>query len=480
MRAHGPTGPANRDPTHIRLLLAFVLVFALVGLSPVAGGKASKYLEVAMTVDRSEAAPGDIVAFRIFADPLREKAKNLLVTNSLPVGLHLVMTLAPRSCEETEDSWACVQADLEPLIIEIRALVQHGTEGLLLVNEATVRYGEKDPDDDEDDREDEAHPSHSGGSVTVSASVRVVSSATDPGPRIALGLSTFETVVVPGEEITFDLEITNSGSRAAHNVSVVASVSGDADVVSGFPLSSIRENRIEWYLDYLPVGVFNFLLNVSLVTTSSLAELQVIATVSYTDEWKDGLNVQTGHQSSFAVPIAVALPPPIAVATLPVGQVAAVVAAALTGLIVVQRVLALPFRGHSKGGQLFLLHRSGVVLKHYSAGRFRRADSDIVGGMLAAVRMFVQDSVDPNAGPLREIRFGGRNILFVNGENITLAAVDAHGDTDRFANDAMRFLRELEALHGHALADFDGTPERLEGIDAAFATFQKELSRRNA
>jgi len=95
-------------------------------------------------------------------------------------------------------------------------------------------------------------------------------------------------------------------------------------------------------------------------------------------------------------------------------------------------------------------------------------DSDILGGMLAAVRMFIEDSMNPSAGALQEIRFSGGSIVFVTGQNAALAALNARGNRARFANRAMGLLREFENLNGDALSNFDGLAGRLDGIDALF------------
>jgi len=142
-------------------------------------------------------------------------------------------------------------------------------------------------------------------------------------------------------------------------------------------------------------------------------------------------------------------------------------------VLVVQRTVGLPSIGRSGADEIFLLHRSGLVLEHFSRQPFPRADSDIVGGMMAAMRMFVEDSLSPYSGHLREIRFGSGNIVFVNGENVTLAAVNARGKSARFANRAMRFLREFERTNGEALQNFDGVSGGLQGVHTLVHRFTR-------
>jgi len=95
--------------------------------------------------------------------------------------------------------------------------------------------------------------------------------------------------------------------------------------------------------------------------------------------------------------------------------------------------------------------------------------------MLTAVQSYLENSVDSSAGPLRQITFGGRGIIFANGGNAILAAVIRKGDPAVFFAQAPRFLADLEARGGAAIANWDGVAERLDGIDDAFRDFTKEL-----
>jgi hypothetical protein len=121
-------------------------------------------------------------------------------------------------------------------------------------------------------------------------------------------------------------------------------------------------------------------------------------------------------------------PPAPPVSPIPGLIVAAVVAFVVRGLFVPPGSIGSSRLGGSGADEIFLLHRSGILLKHVSSKRARDMDSDILGGMLSAVRMFVEDSMEPSAGPLQEIRFRGGSIVFVTGATTTLAAVNARGN----------------------------------------------------
>ncbi len=451
-------------------MLLFVLSFGFVvsSLLPLAAGHVDTYVEAAMEVDRTEASPGDLVTFSIFVDPLRGRAKTFLVSNTLPEGLGLVSSIAPSTCARSEDIWVCTQKDLEAFTIEIRAVVEHGTEGTRLVDEARVWVWEDDDAQEKDDRR----------MIIVQATVRVVPFRSVIGALLEVRLTADQLIAIPGGELDYRIEVTNSGSAPATSVSVQASLPKDVALISASPSPVVRDDALEWNLAFLPVGSFTFLFTVRVPEQGDLLELHTSVTATYLTDGSELPHVRSAPQSALVILVATVLPPSL-VRVVPISTIAAVIAGVAVSLLVAQRVLVLPLHGRTRVDQVFLLHRSGVVLKHYSSRAFRSTDSDIAGGMLAAIQMFVQDSVDVNAGPLREIRFGDRNLLFVRGENVTLAAVDAQGDTAGFVERATRFVGDLEDLNGHMLADFDGIAESLDDLDAAFRRFTKELARRN-
>src|SRR5438093_2468583 len=124
---------------------------------------------------------------------------------------------------------------------------------------------------------------------------------------------------------------------------------------------------------------------------------------------------------------------------------------------------------------MFLLHRSGLVLKHFVARGLVAGDTYIQCSMLTAVQSYLENAVDASAGPLRQITFGGRDIIFANGPNVILAAVVRRGDPGVFFARAPGFLADLETRTGTTLANWDGVEERLHGVEGAFRTFTKEL-----
>src|SRR5438552_2188236 len=308
----------------IPLLLAFG--FVLVAAVPLAAGGGDQPLAASMLVSRTQASPGDNVTFWIWITPLKEKARNLIVTESNLDGFAVVSSEAPGSCLQTQLTWVCVQDELRPFAI---------------------------------------------GSM----------------------------------ELLFNATVPSS-------------------------------NRV----DHVELGV---------AATYQAADGGVV-------------RVETKPSSFSLLP----LPSGPRVWPLQVGMVLAVLAFVGRSLFLPQGPIGSARTRAPGAEEVFLLHRSGILLKHFSSDPTRGIDSDILGGMLAAVRMFVEDSMHPSAGPLQEIRFRGGSIVFVTGKNAAVAALNARGNHTLFTHRARGILRDFERRNGDALTNFDGVAGRLDGVDA--------------
>jgi hypothetical protein len=249
-------------------------------------------------------------------------------------------------------------------------------------------------------------------------------------------------------------------------------------VESTFPSSTpTSEGELRWEIDEIPEGTYVYLFSVRFAPTGEVTEVLVGATVTYVDS--DG---QTPHrrESNLSLVVVGDLPggPSEVDDPAPWGTIALLLGAAGAGLVLVQRVLLASHPAGLRVQQLFLLHRSGMLLRHFSPRWLRGADPDILGAMLTVVPAYLEKTVDPSAGPLRQIRFGGHEILFAGAASTILAAVVGKGDPAVFFREAPRFLADLERRSGIDLADWDGRPDRLEGVDGSFRTFTRDLTSR--
>ena len=441
----------------IRMCLPLVLVlsFVLLAWIPLAAGDAEHRVNASMYVSRTEASPGDNVTFWIWVDPLKENARKLVVTESTLDGFIVVSSVAPDSCLEKTGTWVCVQDDLRPFTIEVHVVVDIGTAGRDLINEARIEVWNS-----HGDNEGGEHGSSS--PISVSAGVHIVPASVVEEPEIEVQLSAPESAIVPGNPVTYRVNVTNRGTAVAHNVLVVVSMPETMVFVSSSLQPVWQDGRLSWTLESLPVGSMVLLFNATLPPSNGVDQVDVGLAATYGDGEGGKIRVETSPSSLLVLPV----PSSPLFSPLPLGIIVAVFAFVARSLFVPEGPIALPFWKGTGADEIFLLHRSGVLLRHASPIPTRDTDSDIVGGMLAAVRMFVEDSMHPSAGPLQEIRFRGGSIIFVNGVSATLAAVNVRGSRVRFAHRAIGFLREFESLNGSALTKFDGEAGTLNGVDA--------------
>jgi len=436
----------------IPLLLAFG--FVLVAAVPFAAGGGDQPVVASMLVSRTQASPGDNVTFWIWITPLKEKARNLIVTESNLDGFAVVSSEAPGSCLQTQLTWVCIRDELRPFAIAVHVVVGSGTDGKDLVNEARVQVWDKGEHDDEE--------SHGADPISVSAAVHVVAAPKVEEPLIDLQLSSTRANVVPDSLQNYRVDVTNRGNSTANQVSVVVSVPESIALVSASRWPTVQDGRLTWILDSVPVGSMALLFNATVPSSNRADHVELGVAATYQAANGGVVRVET-KPSSFSV---LPLPSGPRVWPLQVGMVLAVLAFVGRSLFLPQGPIGSARSRDPGAEEVFLLHRSGILLKHFSSDPTRDMDSDILGGMLAAVRMFVEDSMHPSAGPLQEIRFHGGSIVFVTGRNAAVAALNARGNHVLFTRRARGVLREFERRNRDALTNFDGVAGRLDGVDA--------------
>ena len=433
------------------LPLALILSLFLVVFIPLAAGDGKRDVRASIYASRTEASPGDNVTFWIWIEPLKERARKLVITEAALNGLDVVSSTAPASCLQTTGTWVCVQDDSHPFGIGVQVVVKPGTEGQDLTYAAQVKVWNNG--DDEGEKSDP---------ITASADVRSVPASVTAQPEIDVRLNATEAAMVPGTPVTYRVEVTNRGTEAARNVSVVVTVPATLVLLSASPWPSRQNDRLTWILDSVPVGSTELLFNVTLPASTQLQQLDTAIAVRYGDGNGRDVLAQTIPSAVRVLPI----PQAPLISPVQAGIVLAVVAFVVRFVLLPPGPIGAFSSGVSGAEEIFLLHRSGVLLRHFSSTGTEAIDSDILGGMLAAVRMFIEDSMRPPAGALQEIRFSGGSIVFVTGKNAALAAVNARGNRSRFAQRASGLLREFEALNGDALVNFDGGASPLEGVEA--------------
>lgn len=131
---------------------------------------------------------------------------------------------------------------------------------------------------------------------------------------------------------------------------------------------------------------------------------------------------------------------------------------------------ALPFNIR----EIFLI-QSGSGLLIARNGSDKAVDSDLISGMLTAVRSFMHDSFNKQeaANPLDEIQYGEQRIIIQDGRLCYLAVVMGGIEPPGFRAELRRFLSRLHSNRSAELSDFNGDmsilgdiPETLGGLSA--------------
>src|SRR5438132_8350829 len=172
---------------------------------------------------------------------------------------------------------------------------------------------------------------------------------------------------------------------------------------AGGTYTEVTQNRI---------GDWSFYANTTETSqTASPVFTTVDVTVTYTDNFDQ--NPRTIYRSlTFAVKYS---PPPAPVN--PFWAAAAGFGAA--GVI----GLGVYVTRRARLEELYLMHDSCMLIRHWSRTRGMDHVSYIVSGMLIVLQEFVRDSFDDRGGTLEQLRFGQRQVLMLRGQHTVLAAV---------------------------------------------------------
>lgn len=226
--------------------------------------------------------------------------------------------------------------------------------------------------------------------------------------------------------------------------------------LDGQPATTYKEEQQD------VLGDIWFFVNTTIVQAGSSPVFTTVnVTVVYTDI--DGYRPRTIFRSlTFALNY---VPPPAPL------NLAAAAAAGLGSAGVLGLGLYVIRRAHLE--ELFLMHDSGMLIRHWSRAEGMVHDSDIMSGMFIVLQEFVRDSFDDRRGTLEQLRFGQRQVLMVRGQHSVLAAVIL----GRYLNGLPRKLQqavwEFEQSHAAILAEWDGNVTLLPQADAVAQRFTR-------
>ncbi len=122
--------------------------------------------------------------------------------------------------------------------------------------------------------------------------------------------------------------------------------------------------------------------------------------------------------------------------------------------------------------QIFLIHReTGLLLLHLSQTGEVNDDSDIISGMLTAIKEFTEDAFGRREEEaLNQIQYGGRSILLEVAHFVYIAVVIDGFDSSDFRNRMRETMIAIEHRHASSLRRYDGDTARFQASKALLAT----------
>lgn len=118
--------------------------------------------------------------------------------------------------------------------------------------------------------------------------------------------------------------------------------------------------------------------------------------------------------------------------------------------------------------ELFIMAKSGILLRHYSDTLRTDLDRDALSGMLVAVQQFVQQTLASKSGSLNELRYGNQSIFFFRGNQTVAAAVAKDATPEALQYHVLDALQDFEDRYGATLESWNGDVNAFPGIDDCF------------
>ncbi len=150
----------------------------------------------------------------------------------------------------------------------------------------------------------------------------------------------------------------------------------------------------------------------------------------------------------------------------PFVTLSAAAAMGVGGASVVGAILYVRRRAHLL--ELYLMHDSGMLIRHWSREAANPHDSDIMSGMLTVLQEFVRDTwkthQDEDA-PLEQLHFGSQRVLLARGSHTVLAAVIRGRYVNGLPVRLSNAVAEFERSNADRIADWNGNVDAFPKVD---------------
>jgi len=117
--------------------------------------------------------------------------------------------------------------------------------------------------------------------------------------------------------------------------------------------------------------------------------------------------------------------------------------------------------------EVFLIHReTGLLLRHISCELEALPDTDLISGMLTAIRDFAQEAFGRGEeGQLDEIQYGNRRIVIEAARYTYLAVVVDGIEPPDFRSEIRQLAIEINLTHEEALRNYEGDSTSFVAVD---------------
>jgi len=413
-------------------------------------------IDVAKVVDQNRALPGSNIHYFIYYNNTGTfRARNVWVNDTLPSGVSVVsVNPAPVLNSSGRVNWyfTNVSTGVHAVSIEV-SLATTLANGTALNNLVSVDYfdavGRKRP------------RSTQSASTTVTFDI----------PSIGLVKVASSKTVEPGGQVAYTIYYNNTGTALASTVSIEDTLPGGVQILNANPApTSSSGNRYSWILPNVIPGVHSIAITIGVDEgIADGTQLVNTASVTYTDNF--GQIVGTNFGSVVVTVKAVPPPPPPSGGSHDAGvPIWLVMAAVFVAIVVVVIAYLARRRGAAEIDDIFLLHRDGLLIRHFTRKLNPEVDSDILGGMLIAVQNFVNESFASDRGlakegGLDELKFGKYSILLTRGKHVVMAAVTSAGTTGTVVGEIRAAIDDLEKNLGSVLEKWSGDMGQVTAAD---------------
>jgi len=123
---------------------------------------------------------------------------------------------------------------------------------------------------------------------------------------------------------------------------------------------------------------------------------------------------------------------------------------------------------------IFLIHNSGVLIKHITRTLKAERDEDILAGMFTAVQNFVDDAfAEDDSESLKKMEYGEKKVLVHKGDFVILA-VFISGEEPKWTLEGMKNLvLDIEEKYGESIENYSGDLRELKGIEDMLKALHK-------